>query len=61
MVDCPNCRGSNLGKIGLHAYYCWNCYIEVVVDKNKINLHQIEMDGSLSPLNDLFTEEERSI
>ncbi len=60
-MECPNCRGRNLGKIGLHAYYCWTCYIEIVTERNKLSLHQIEADGSLSPLNALFIEEERTL
>ena len=60
-MECPNCRGKNLGKIGLQTYYCWTCYIEVVIAKNKLIVHQIEADGSLSSLNDLFTEEERTL
>ena len=60
-MKCPNCHGSNLGKIGIQVYYCWTCYIEVLIEKNKLFLHQIEADGSLSSLDDLFTEEERSL
>lgn len=60
-MQCPNCRGKNLGKIGIQVYYCWTCYIEVAIDKDKLNIHQIEADGSLSPLNDLFSDEERTI
>lgn len=58
---CPNCRGNSLGKIGMNAYYCWNCCIEVMIVNDKVVLHQIEADGSLSPLNDLFSEEETSL
>lgn len=60
-MHCPNCRGKNLGKIGVQVYYCWNCYIEMTIENGKMNLHQIEADGSLSSLNDLFTEEELTI
>lgn len=60
-MQCPNCHGNSLGKIGMNAFYCWNCCIEMIVENNKLVLHQIEADGSLSPLDDLFTEEERSL
>ncbi|MFD1609840.1 hypothetical protein [Oceanobacillus luteolus] len=60
-MHCPNCRGKNLGKIGVQLYYCWTCYIELSIEKGKLNMNQIEPDGSLSPLNDLFPEEERTI
>lgn len=61
MMQCPNCKGKNLGKIGIQLYYCWSCYLELVVKKDKFHIHQIEADGSVSPLNDLFSEEERTI
>lgn len=60
-MQCPNCHGKHLGKIGIQVYYCWTCYIELVIEKNKLSLHQIEADGSLSSLNDLFSDEERTI
>lgn len=60
-MQCPNCHSKNLGKIGAQLYYCWSCYIELAIEKGKLNIHQIEADGSISSLNDLFTEEERTI
>lgn len=58
MFKCPNCSGKDLGKIGVNQYYCWNCFIELSVSKNRLNLHQVEEDGTLSSLDDLFSEEE---
>jgi hypothetical protein len=60
-MRCPNCREKNIGKIGTEQYYCWTCFIEMAVDGNKITIHQVEADGSLSSLNDLFSEEERKV
>ena len=48
-------------KIGVNQFYCWNCYIELSVSKGKIHTHQVEEDGSLSSLDDLFDENERTI
>ncbi|WP_077621407.1 hypothetical protein [Sediminibacillus massiliensis] len=56
---CPNCKGKNIGKIGNQQYYCWDCFIELSLFGEVLDMHQVEMDGSLSSLNDLFTEEER--
>ncbi|MCP3030408.1 hypothetical protein LF817_03540 [Halobacillus sp. A1] len=53
-MKCPNCNGKNLGRIGNEQYYCWNCCLELSVEKGIVNVHQIEEDGSLSSLNDLF-------
>ncbi|MBU5265813.1 DUF2797 domain-containing protein [Virgibacillus proomii] len=61
MMRCPNCHGKDIGKIGTSQYYCWNCFIEMTVQNNKLTIHQVEADGSLSSLNDLFNEDERTI
>ncbi|MFC0270108.1 hypothetical protein ACFFIX_01360 [Metabacillus herbersteinensis] len=61
MLNCPNCRSKDLGKIGVNQYYCWGCFIELSVANGKIFTHQVEEDGSLSSLDDLFTEDDRSI
>ncbi|GAA0432306.1 MAG: hypothetical protein ACQEWU_08705 [Bacillota bacterium] len=60
-MRCPNCRGKDIGKIGTQQFYCWNCFIEMSVINDKLTVHQVEADGSLSSLNDLFSEDERTI
>lgn len=55
MLRCPNCRSHDLGKVGTHQYYCWSCYIELTVVNDRISaVYQVEEDGSLSSLDDLF-------
>ncbi|GGH68442.1 hypothetical protein GCM10010978_01410 [Compostibacillus humi] len=61
ILRCPNCNGKDIGKIGAQNYYCWNCFVEMTVVDNELAVHQIEADGSLSSLNDLFSEEERKL
>ncbi|SFA38555.1 hypothetical protein SAMN05192569_1001127 [Parageobacillus thermantarcticus] len=61
MLICPNCKSKNLGKIGVNQYYCWDCFIELSVAKGMIHAHQVEEDGTLSSLDDLFDEHERTI
>ncbi|MCR6096954.1 hypothetical protein HXA34_07985 [Salipaludibacillus agaradhaerens] len=60
-MKCPNCSGRDIGKIGTNQYYCWSCYIELSISNGQLHLHQVEADGSLSSLDDLFTEDERQI
>ncbi|MTT32455.1 hypothetical protein GMB86_10605 [Terrilactibacillus sp. BCM23-1] len=55
-MKCPNCSSSNLGKIGMNQYYCWNCFIELTLVEGNLSLNQVEEDGSLTTLNDLFDE-----
>ncbi|WP_026689117.1 hypothetical protein [Alteribacter aurantiacus] len=60
-MRCPNCKGKDIGKIGSNQYYCWNCFIELTLSNGRLSLHQVEADGSLSSLDDLFAEEERRV
>ncbi|MGE7601113.1 hypothetical protein ACQKL5_01295 [Peribacillus sp. NPDC097675] len=58
-MQCPNCRSKDVGKIGVNQFYCWNCFIEMTISDGIINTHQVEEDGSLSSLDDLFEENDR--
>lgn len=58
-VVCPNCQSKDIGKIGTNQYYCWNCYVELSVAGEQVNsIYQVEEDGSLQSLNDLFFEDQ---
>lgn len=53
-MKCPNCSSKNLGKIGANQYYCWHCFIELTLSEGKLSLSQVEEDGTLTSLDDLF-------
>jgi hypothetical protein len=57
-VECPNCSRKDIGKIGVNQYYCWNCFIELSIVKGRLSLHQVEEDGSLTSLDDLFEDQD---
>ena len=59
MLKCPNCKSKDVGKIGINQYYCWECFIELTLVEGLIKTHQVEEDGTLSSLDDLFGEDER--
>jgi hypothetical protein len=59
MLKCPNCQSKDIGKIGINQFYCWNCFIELTLVEGLIKTHQVEEDGSLSSLDDLFEEDDR--
>jgi hypothetical protein len=61
LLKCPNCRSIDVGKIGVNQYYCWNCFIELTISQGVIHTHQVEEDGTLSSLDDLFSDDERTI
>lgn len=56
-MKCPNCQTKNIGKLSATQFYCWTCFIEMTLVENKWSLNQVEEDGSLTSLNDLFDEE----
>ncbi|WP_202080168.1 hypothetical protein [Caldalkalibacillus salinus] len=58
LLSCPNCKCKDIGKIGTHQYYCWGCFIEFTMSDEQIaDIYQVEEDGSLSSLNDLFEDQ----
>lgn len=61
VLCCPNCKSKDIGKIGMNQYYCWGCFIELSVSKGMVHTHQVEEDGTLSSLDDLFHEDDRQI
>ncbi|WP_127583727.1 hypothetical protein [Paenibacillus koleovorans] len=61
MITCPNCRSKDIGIIAPEHYYCWGCYIEMKQAGDRLDLFQVEEDGSLSSLNDLFYEDVQSL
>ena len=60
-MKCPNCSSKNLGKIAANHYYCWDCFIELTLVNNRFSMNQVEEDGSLTSLDDIFSENERMI
>ena len=54
---CPNCMRKDIGKIGFHQFYCWNCCIELSLENGNIHTSQVEEDGTLSSLDDLFFDQ----
>ncbi|AIG25646.1 hypothetical protein GOP56_22390 [Brevibacillus sp. 7WMA2] len=59
MMTCPNCSSKDIGKIGTNQYYCWNCYVEMSMSGDQISsIYQVEEDGSLESLNDLFLDDQ---
>lgn len=60
-MHCPNCKSKELGKIGVNQYYCWDCFIELTLNNGQLSLNQVEEDGSLTSLDDLFDEDDRQV
>lgn len=61
MLECPNCHSRDIGKIAANQFYCWNCFIELTIEGDRFSTFQVEEDGSLSSLDDLFTDEDLRI
>ncbi len=60
MIRCPNCNCRDIGKIGTYQFYCWGCFIEFNTQNDSLHIYQVEEDGTLSSLDDLFFDQEES-
>lgn len=54
MMRCPNCNSIDLGKIADNQFYCWHCFIEIADINGKLEIYQVESDGTLTAINDLI-------
>ncbi|WP_048600420.1 hypothetical protein [Rubeoparvulum massiliense] len=55
MITCPNCGSIDTGRVGTNQYYCWHCFVEFEqTGTTAKHIYQVEEDGSLSSLDDLF-------
>lgn len=61
MMRCPNCNCIDIGKIAEKQYYCWNCFIEIAEHEDRFEFFQVESDGTLTSLDDIFHEDERPV
>ncbi len=62
MLRCPNCHSHDLGKVGTNQLYCWHCFVEMTIENDQIrSIYQVEEDGSLTSLNDLFFDEDVAV
>lgn len=51
MIICPLCGGNSIGKVGNNQFYCWDCFVEFSIQKNKVTVYEVGDDGSLLPYN----------
>lgn len=51
MIVCPLCGGNSIGKVGNSQFYCWECFVEFTLQKNKVTVYEVGDDGSLLPYN----------
>lgn len=58
-VICPNCQTKDLGRIATNQYFCQYCCVELTTVNGQVTfIGQVEEDGSLLSLNDLFFDTE---
>lgn len=53
-MRCPACKGLQVGRIGSDQFYCWNCFIEFAVKKDRVNMYEVAEDGSLVSIEDTY-------
>ena len=52
MYICPFCHSKSVGKIGSNQFYCWDCCIEFLEQKDDVLMFEVTDDGGLSVLED---------
>ncbi|MEW6172449.1 MAG: hypothetical protein AB1510_05190 [Bacillota bacterium] len=46
-MDCPICGGRATGKVGVEHYFCWDCCVEYRLEKEGVQIYDIDEDGCL--------------
>lgn len=41
-----------MGRVGSDHFYCWNCYIEFAVRKDRVSMYEVAEDGTLVSIED---------
>jgi hypothetical protein len=49
-MTCPLCNGKSVGKVGVKHYFCRDCYVEFIVHGDRVQVYEVEDDGSLVAL-----------
>jgi hypothetical protein len=49
---CPVCGGMQVGRVGSDQYYCWNCFLEFNYNQGRVNLFEVNEDGTLLALDE---------
>jgi hypothetical protein len=54
IVRCPNCQRINVGQVAPKYFYCSDCFIEMKLNGQEISFYELDENGELTSLNDLF-------
>lgn len=46
-MNCPNCNGRSIGRVGSEQYYCWDCCVEFKRASGGIRIWHLDPDGEL--------------
>lgn len=46
-MQCPICGGRSTGKVAQDQYYCWDCCVEFRINKEGVQIYELDEDGSL--------------
>lgn len=47
MMTCPNCGSRRIGEIGYNQFFCSDCFKEYKVFKRKVEIYNINDDGTI--------------
>lgn len=46
-MNCPNCMGRSIGRVGSEQYYCWDCCVEFNLGRGAVRIYHVDADGEL--------------
>jgi len=49
LITCPLCKKNTVGKVGSNQYYCLECFVEFLIQKDKTTIYEVSDDGTLLP------------
>ncbi|WP_353892556.1 hypothetical protein PRVXH_001911 [Proteinivorax hydrogeniformans] len=49
-MNCPVCQGRDVGQIANGQFYCWNCFVVYQKSKEKLEVFEVDDEGSLVAL-----------
>ena len=44
-MNCPNCGGRSIGRVGTAQYYCWECCIEFSLGRGGLRVYHLNAEG----------------
>ena len=48
---CPSCGSRQVGYLPGNRFYCWGCFVQFVIGDTRIEVYEVDEDGTLVSVN----------